>query len=307
MATKRKQRMNPGKQATGTRKPAGKAAKSARIAPAARRSRPKAARKPLPAGLRAYTDILYGVTDRVATITINRPSRLNAFTNHTIDELEHALRRAGADHDVGVVVLTGTGDRAFSSGGDIEQEAKGNLVGEDWTLGPAVVDCPKPVIARVSGYAIGGGNHLAYFCDFTIAADHSTFGQNGPRVGSPAAGGVVSHASSILGHKRAREMWMLCRRYTAQQALEWGLINAVVPREQLDAEVRRWCDELLAMSPTSLKTIKMSFRDQMESYLKHNVTWILRKYAPDIGTSGEQTEGARAFLEKRKPDFSRWR
>lgn len=255
----------------------------------------------------AFTDILYGVADSVATITINRPHRLNAFTGHTVEEMETALRSAAADRSVGVIVLTGAGDRAFSSGGDIEWEAGGGLDGLEWRLGAMVVDCPKPVIARVSGYAIGGGNHLAYFCDLTIAADHSIFGQNGPRVGSPAGGYAVAHAASVLGHKRAREMWMLCRRYTAQQALDWGLVNAVVPKEELDQEVAKTCRELLAVSPTCLKILKASFREHMQPYMGHDVTDMVRLHAPDYFSTGEQQEGAEAFLAKRAPDFSRWR
>lgn len=255
----------------------------------------------------AYTDILYGVADNVATIAINRPKRLNAYTADTLVELEGALARADADRAVGVIVLTGVGERAFSAGGDMDWEAEGGLEGYDFHLGARIVDCSKPVIARVSGYAIGGGNHIAYFCDFTLAAEHSVFGQNGPRVASPAGGYVVSHLASILGHKRAREMWMLCRRYTAAQALEWGLINAVVPQPELDAEVARWCRELLALSPTTLRLVKASFRNHMHSYMGANVSDMVRRHAPDFFTTGEQQEGARAFLEKRSPDFSPWR
>ncbi len=254
-----------------------------------------------------YTDILYQAKDGVATVTINRPSRLNAFTGHTLDELKHAFERAAEDHEVGVVVLTGAGDRAFCSGGDIEWEAGGGLEGHDFYFGKQIVDHPKPVIARVNGYSIGGGNHIAYFCDFTIAADHSIFGQNGPRVGSPAGGMCVSHSAGIIGHKRAREMWMLCRRYTAPQMLEWGLINAVVPAADLDAEVRRWCDELLSLSPTCLRTVKASFRHHMDHFMDLNVSDFVRQVSPDYFSTGEQQEGAQAFLEKRKPDFSRWR
>jgi 2-ketocyclohexanecarboxyl-CoA hydrolase len=254
-----------------------------------------------------YTDILYDVADGVATIAINRPKRLNAFTGHTLEELKDALNRSAEDHAVGVVVLTGVGERAFCVGGDVEWEAGGGLKGLNFQLGRQVVEHPKPIIARVSGYSIGGGNHVAYCCDLTIAADHSIFGQNGPRVGSPAGGYIVSHAASVIGHKRAREMWMLCRRYTAQQALDWGLVNAVVPQAELDAEVRRWADEMLALSPTALRTIKTSFRLHMESYIEHDVADVLEGIAPNFFETGEQQEGAQAFLEKRKPDFSKWR
>lgn len=257
--------------------------------------------------MQKYSDIVYETASHVARVTINRPEKLNAFTDRTIAEMEDAFRRAAQDRDVGVVVLTGTGDRAFCVGGDVNWEAKGGLDGLNWHLGRQIVEHPKPFIARVSGYSIGGGNHLAYFCDFTIAADHSIFGQNGPRVGSPAGGYVVSHAASVLGHKRAREMWMLCRRYSAQQALEWGLVNAVVPRSELDAEVDRWCNELLSLSPTVLRIVKASFRRHMESYMDMNVADMVQLHAPDYFASGEQQEGAAAFLEKRAPDFSSWR
>jgi 2-ketocyclohexanecarboxyl-CoA hydrolase len=167
----------------------------------------------------------------------------------------------------------------------------------------------KPTIARVNGYAIGGGHHMAYICDFTIAADHAIFGQNGPRVASAAQGWYVSYLVRVVGAKRAREIWMLCRRYSAQQALEWGLANAVVPLADLDAEVAKWCDEILALSPTVLKLLKKSFDDE---YLPlREAQGIERDYIPEINpaffTSGEQAEGARAFLEKRRPDFSAFR
>ena len=253
-----------------------------------------------------YTDIIYTVKDLVATIAINRPKKLNAFSLQTIKEIGSALNRSAADRNVGVIVLTGVGEKAFSSGGDMAMGA-GGLEEGDWYLGRHLVDCPKPVIARVSGYAMGGGNHLAYCCDFTIAADHSTFGQTGPRVGSPAGGYFVSHAASILGHKRAREMWMLCRRYTAKQALEWGLINAAVPQAELDAEVSRWCTDLLSLSPTVLRIVKASFRVHMEHYMGRNVSDMVRLLAPNYFETGEQNEGATAFLAKRRPDFSPWR
>ena len=255
----------------------------------------------------SYTDIVYSTDRGIALITIDRPKQLNAFTGHTLDELRQAFERAAQDRSVGVIVLTGTGDRAFCAGGDLHWEVAGGLQGHNFQLGRQIVEHPKPVIARVSGYCVGGGNHLAYCCDFTLAADHSIFGQNGPRVGSPAGGYSVAHSASIIGHKRAREMWMLCRRYGAQKALEWGLINAVVPVTELDAEVRRWCDELLALSPTCLRTVKTSFRHHMEGYLRLDVSQVVSEVAPDYFSTGEQQEGAKAFLEKRVPDFSRWR
>jgi len=256
---------------------------------------------------RPYTDILYRVDDSVATITINPPEKLNAFTGQTLAELSDAIARSEKDRNVGVIVLTGAGDRAFSSGGDAKWELEGGTQDFDWHLGRQIVECLKPTIARVNGYAIAGGNHLAYFCDFTIAAEHSIFGQNGPRIASPAGGYVVAHLASVIGHKRAREMWMLCRRYTASQALSWRLVNAVVPKDELDAEVAKWCKELLAVSPTVLKTLKASFRQHMESYMGSNVSDTLALVAPGFNESGEQKEGINAFLEKRAPDFSPWR
>lgn len=254
-----------------------------------------------------YEDILYTIDKGVATIAINRPKRLNAFTGVTLGEISAALEAAAQDRSVGVVVLTGVGEKAFSAGGDVHWEAGGGLEGNDWHLGAQIVDHPKPIIARVSGYAIGGGNHLAYLCDLTIAADHSIFGQNGPRVGSPAGGYMVAHLAHVVGHKRAREIWMLCRRYSAHQALEWGMVNAVVPQAELDLEVRRWADEMLALSPIVLRLVKASFRDAMEPYMANNVSTMLKRFKPDYFSTGEQQEGAQAFLEKRSPDFSKWR
>ena len=254
-----------------------------------------------------YKDILFAIKDYVCTITINRPKSLNAFTGDTIAELEDAVLRTYDDNSIGVVVLTGAGDRAFSAGGDVKWEADGGLDAIEWHLGRYVVDCPKPVIARVPGYAIGGGNHLAYVCDFTIAAEHARFGQTGPRVGSPASGYPVAHSANIIGHKRAREMWMLTRQYTAQQMLDWGLINAVVPMKELDAEVGRWCQELLALSPSCLKVLKASFRIHMEPIMRDRMADIVDRVAPNYHQKGEQQEGAAAFLDKRQPDFSPWR
>lgn len=251
-----------------------------------------------------YSDILYSIDNGVATIAINRPARLNAMTGDTVKELEAAVRAAGSDPQVGVVVMTGVGERAFCAGGDVHWEADGGLKDMDSEIDKLLIQCPKPTIARVNGYAIAGGNHLAYFCDLTVAAEHAIFGQNGPRVGSPAAGHMVSHSANILGHKRAREMWMLCRRYTAAQMLDWGLVNAVVPMAKLDAEVRKWADELMAVSPTCLKVLKQSFANAMDW---SEMPDVVNQVAPGYFETGEQAEGAAAFLEKRKPDFSPWR
>ena len=252
----------------------------------------------------SFEDIIVTNRGAVRTITINRPAKLNAIRGLTIEELEQAFRNAGADSSVGVIILTGEGERAFCAGGDVEWEKDGGLESLDWQLGNIILDCPKPVIARVNGYAIAGGNHLAYCCDLTIASEHSIFGQNGPRVASPAGGYPVAHLAGIIGHKRAREIWMLCRRYNAAQMLEWGLVNAVVPKEGLDAEVARWCEELLGMSPTALKTIKHSFGRIVD---RTSIKDVVEAVAPAFFQTGEQKEGAAAFLEKRKPDFSAWR
>ncbi|MGK2881988.1 MAG: enoyl-CoA hydratase-related protein [Mycobacterium sp.] len=262
-----------------------------------------------------FSDILYEVKDAVARITINRPEKLNAFTPHTLRELTKAVRRAGEDGDVGVIVLTGAGERAFCAGGDVsvEDESTFNAGDESFDelvkqLYRAFRECLKPVIARVDGYAIGGGHHMAYVCDFTIASDRSVFGQNGPRVGSPAEGWMVSHLWTVVGMKRAKEIWMLCRRYSAKQALDWGLINASVPPEDLDAEVGRWCDEMLALSPTVLKLVKKSFDDSVAAMREAQDRFsILSQVNPGFFASGEQTEGADAFMTKRKPDFTPWR
>jgi dihydroxynaphthoic acid synthetase len=265
-----------------------------------------------------YSQILYDVADSVATITINRPDKLNSFTPVTVREMIDAFGRAGEDGSVGVIVLTGAGDRAFCAGGDMNWEKEGGLKelrdnkggGDDFMVGLYEImrNCRKPIIARVRGWCIGGGNHLAYHCDFTIASDDSRFGQNGPRVGSPASGAIVSYLIDVVGAKRAREMWMLCRRYSAQDMLAWGLVNSVVPADQLDAEVRQWAEEMLALSPTVLKVIKASFDDHWKPLRDRQIPdTFLEDVNPGFFESGEQQEGATAFLEKRKPDFAPWR
>ncbi|MFO1324814.1 MAG: enoyl-CoA hydratase-related protein [Burkholderiales bacterium] len=252
-----------------------------------------------------FTDILYETRDHVARITINRPKQLNAFTGDTLKELTLAVETAGADDDVGVIVLTGAGDRAFSAGGDVNWEKEGGLerqILEPYNFHVTLSRCLKPIIARVNGYAIGGGHHIAYFCDLTIAADHAKFGQNGPRVGSPACGAIVSYLTRVVGSKKAREIWMLCRRYSAQEALQMGLANAVVPYAELDAEVDKWCREILALSPTCIRILKATFCEEMKALLGQGDE--LRRYmaTPEFWKY-EQQEGANAFLEKRPPDF----
>ena len=259
-----------------------------------------------------YDHIVLEISGGVARLTINRPEVLNAFSGKTLAELTDAYERIKDDPAVTVVVLTGAGERSFSAGGDVREEAEGWL--DDFggetdmkRLYAAMRASLKPTIARVNGYAIGGGHHLAYFCDFTIAADHAIFGQNGPRVASPAQGWLVSYLVRVVGAKRAREIWMLCRRYTAAQALEWGLANAVVPLAELDAEVQRWCDEMLALSPTALKVLKRSFDEEYAPLRELQDRDYVNEVSPGFWTSGEQREGAAAFLEKRAPDFTPWR
>jgi dihydroxynaphthoic acid synthetase len=256
-----------------------------------------------------FNEILYTKKDHVAYITINRPKQLNAFTGDTLKELTLAFEDSGVDNTIGVIVLSGEGERAFCVGGDVNWEKNGGLerqVLEPYSLNITISRCPKPVIARVHGYAIGGGNHLAYYCDFTIASENSIFGQNGPRVGSPATGATVNYSARIVGHKRAREMWMLCRQYSALQMLEWGLVNAVVPYVQLDEEVNRWCTELLALSPTCLRVIKASFVDDIEPLFGAGDSVRRNILKPDFYQT-EQQEGAKAFLEKRTPDYWKYR
>lgn len=266
-------------------------------------------------GTATYTDITYEVEGGVAWIEINRPEKLNAFRQLTMKEMIDAVKRAGADGSVGVLVISGVGDRAFSAGGDVEIEDETAFTSGEESLDElnkslyrTFWDSPKPIIAMVHGYAVGGGNHLAYFCDFTIASSTSIFGQNGPRVASPAEGWQVTQSWQLIGLKRAKEMWMLCRKYSAQQALDWGLVNAVVEPDELKAEVQRWADELLALSPTVLRLVKRSF-DESLSPLRgvFEGRKLVNELNPDFFASGEQTEGASAFMEKRKPDFSKWR
>lgn len=254
-----------------------------------------------------FEHIRYDVERHVSTITIDRPEVLNAFTQLTLDEIERGLDLAEADEDVAVIVITGSGERAFCAGGDVTWEAEGGLEGVRYNLSSRFIGSDKPIIARVNGYAIGGGNHMQYFCDFTIAAEHAIFGQNGPRVGSPAAGHVVAHSARILGHKRAKEMWMLCRRYSAADMMGWGMVNSVVPMAELDAEVRRWADDLIGLSPTCLRLLKRTFEDEMSTMMEKDEKHFVRKFAPDYFDTGEQTEGVEAFQEKRQPDFSPWR
>src|SRR5688572_15678368 len=217
------------------------------------------------------TDVRYEVDGGIATITIDRPEVYNAFRARTVEELIGCFKRAWADRSVGVVILTGAGDKAFCTGGDQKQRAATGDYGpsesglfEIEALHRLIREIPKPVIAAVNGYAIGGGHVLHVICDLSIAADTARFGQTGPRVGSFDAGFGSAYLARVVGEKRAREVWMLCRRYDAATAERWGLVNRVVPAADLRAEVRRWADEILALSPTALRFVKQSFQVDTE-------------------------------------------
>jgi len=254
-----------------------------------------------------YTDIRYEVAERIATITIDRERRMNAFRGRTIEELLNAFRAAWADDNVGCIILTGAGTKAFCVGGDQKEFAETGSYGvsangrweiEDLHL--VIRTIPKPVIAAVNGFAIGGGNVLAAVCDVAIAADHARFGQVGPRVGSFDAG-WGTHLSRLIGERRAREMWFFCRQYEAAEVERWGLINKVVPRERLGDEARQWAREIVALSPTALKFLKCAFN------LENGGLGAQAQFA-DAGLqlylqTAECKEGRAAFAEKRAPDF----
>jgi 2-ketocyclohexanecarboxyl-CoA hydrolase len=253
-----------------------------------------------------YEDILYDVDGGVARVTINRPQVMNAFRGRTCEELIDAIGRAGWDRSIGVVVLAGAGERAFCTGGD--QSAHDGSYDGRGTIGlpieelqATIRDVPKPVIARVQGYAIGGGNVLCTLCDLTIASERAVFGQVGPKVGSVDPGFGTAYLSRLVGEKKAREMWYLCRRYSAAEALAMGLVNAVVAHDQLDAEVARWCAEILARSPTALAIAKRSFNADSDN-IRGIASLGMQALALFYG-SDESREGVAAFREKRDPNF----
>ncbi len=262
-----------------------------------------------------YEDILYDRDESgIVTITINRPEKLNAFRAETVDELTDAFRQAWADRGCGVVIITGAGEKAFCVGGD--QSARGSGGGYSITarsdvgididdLHTIVRDIPKPVIAAVNGYAIGGGHVLHVLCDLTIAADHARFGQVGPKVGSVDPGFGTAYLARVVGQKKAREIWYLCRQYSAEEALQMGLVNTVVPQERLMEEARAWAAEILQKSPTALKLAKASFNADTENIrgiAALGMTGLALYYDTD-----ESAEGTVAFQEKRAPDFGRFR
>ncbi|MFH1277080.1 MAG: 1,4-dihydroxy-2-naphthoyl-CoA synthase [Candidatus Eisenbacteria bacterium] len=248
----------------------------------------------------------------IAKITIRRPEVRNAFRPLTVTEMGRAFADARDDERVGVVILTGEGERAFCSGGDQRARGEGGYVGADGVPRLNVLDLqrqirtlPKPVIAMVAGYAIGGGHVLHLICDLTIAADNARFGQTGPKVGSFDGGYGSSYLARIVGQKKAREIWFLCRRYDAKQALDMGLVNAVVPYERLEEETVQWCREILANSPTAIRCLKAAMNADCDGQaglqeLAGNATLLF--YLTEEGK-----EGRNAFLEKRPPDFSKFK
>ncbi|GAB3710296.1 enoyl-CoA hydratase-related protein [Nocardiopsis oceani] len=258
--------------------------------------------------LENFTDVLYEVDNGLAWITINRADRYNSFRARTVDELVMAFKTAWNDPEVGVVALTAAGEKAFCTGGDQKQRLESGDYGpsesglfEIDSLHRVIRDTPKPVIAAVNGFAIGGGHVLHLLCDLTIAADHARFGQNGPRVGSFDAGFGTGLMARAVGEKRAREIWFLCRQYSAEQAVDWGLANKSVPADQLKAEVRSWADEILKLSPTALKVLKQSFNSDTEHFAATGQ--MAYSSLSLFGETAEAQEGINAFNEKRTPDF----
>ena len=263
-----------------------------------------------------YSDIIYETAEGIAKITINRPERHNAFRPQTLFELQQAFNIARDDSEVGVIIFTGAGDQAFCSGGDQKIRGDDGYIGDDAVarqgigrlnvldLQVQIRRLPKPVICMVAGWSIGGGNVLQVCCDLTIAADNAKFGQTGPKVGSFDGGYGSWLLAETVGLKKAREIWYLCRQYTAQEALDMGMVNKVVPFEQLEEETVQWAREMLQFSPTALRFMKASFNAATDGLAG------LQQFAGDATllyyTTDEAKEGRDAFKEKRKPDFSKY-
>ena len=257
-----------------------------------------------------FQDIIYQKKDGIAKIVINRPQAYNAFTTNTLREMAQAFDDAERDSSIGVVVLTGAGDKAFCTGGDTKEAAQPGGYSKEmdyWhtKVHMAIRNIPKPVIAAVNGYAIGGGNVLVTLCDLAIASENARLGQAGPRVGSFDAGFGVSFLARIVGEKKAREIWYLCRQYSAQEALEMGLVNKVVPSDKLEEEVNNWCQEILSMSPTALKFCKAACNADTDHQFGFEALTLgaVRMF----WATEEAEETKHAFTEKRKTDFSKFR
>lgn len=262
--------------------------------------------------IRDFQDILFERTvEGIAKVTINRPEVRNAFRPQTVREMIQAFEMAREDPEIGVVILTGAGTEAFCSGGDQKVRGHAGYVGQDGIPRLNVLDLqklirslPKPVVAMVAGYAIGGGHVLHVVCDLTIAADNARFGQTGPKVGSFDGGLGSSYLARIIGQKKAREIWYLCRQYDAKQALEMGLVNTVVPLAELEAETVKWCQEMLDQSPLALRCLKSALNADCDGQmglldLAGNATLLYYM-------SEEAKEGKNAFVEKRKPNFKKF-
>ena len=258
--------------------------------------------------IKEYEDILFDLYNGIARITINRPRYRNAFTPTTTGEMSDALRICREDSDISVVVITGAGDKAFCSGGDQNVKGKGGYIDKEGIPRLSVLDVqkqirsiPKPVIAMVNGYAIGGGHVLHVVCDLSIASENAIFGQTGPRVGSFDAGFGSSYLARIVGQKKAREIWVLCRQYNAQEALGMGLVNKVVPFDKLEDEVVEWAETMMQHSPLALRMIKAGLNAELDGQAG------IQELAGDATMlyylTEEAQEGKQAFLEKRKPDF----
>src|ERR1700757_3471052 len=260
----------------------------------------------------SYKDVLYEVRDGVVRVTINRPEVYNAFRLQTLEELIDAFQRAGEEKSANVIVFSGAGDKAFCTGGDQKVHmSEDGLYGPRGTVGmpieemqTALRDLRKVSIAKVQGFAIGGGNVFATMCDLTIASEKATCGQFGPKVGSVDPGWGTAYLSRIVGEKKAREIWFLCRRYKAQEAFDMGLVNKVVPHDQLDAEVDQWCKEINEMSPTALTIAKRSFNADSENI--RGIGFLGIQTVKHYYQTEESREGVRAFNEKRKPDFKKY-
>lgn len=258
--------------------------------------------------IKEYSDILFEQHGRVARITINRPEVYNAFRPQTVMEMLDAVAYTREAQNVGVLLLTGAGDKAFCSGGDQRVKGQGGYVDANGVprlnvldLHKAIRSLPKPVIALVNGYSIGGGNVLQVVCDLTIASDNARFGQVGPKVGSFDGGFGSSYLARCVGQKKAREIWFLCRQYTAAEALEMGMVNKVVPLERLEDEAMEWCDDILKRSPMAIRMIKRALNAELDG--QHGLMELAGDATLMFYMMAEAQEGKNAFLEKRDPNF----